>query len=89
MRSPGNRRRLIEIIRTRLIGWNNKETRKDENQGIGFVGIPVTEMTKARAFYEDVLWFKTGSEMTGERWTEYPVGTGVIAMLASAVTGDI
>jgi len=53
---------------------------------IGFVGIPVTDMTKARAFYEDVLGLKPDAEMTGERWTEYPVGTGVIAI--ANVGGD-
>ena len=37
---------------------------------IGFVGIPVTDMTKARAFYEDVLGLKPDPEMIGERWTE-------------------
>lgn len=47
---------------------------------IGFVGIPVTDMTKARSFYEDVIRLKPDLEMTGERWTEYPVGTGTIAI---------
>ena len=47
---------------------------------IGFVGIPVTDMARARAFYENVLGLKPDPEMTGERWTEYPIGTGVIAI---------
>jgi predicted enzyme related to lactoylglutathione lyase len=47
---------------------------------IGFVGIPVTDMAKARAFYENVLGLKPDPEMTGEKWTEYPIGTGVIAI---------
>lgn len=47
---------------------------------IAFVGIPVTEMAKARAFYENVLGLKPDPEMTGEQWTEYPIGTGVIAI---------
>ena len=47
---------------------------------IGFVGIPVTDMAKARMFYENVLGLKPDPEMTGERWTEYPIGTGVIAI---------
>jgi predicted enzyme related to lactoylglutathione lyase len=53
---------------------------------IGFVGIPVTDMTKARAFYEDVLGLKPDPELIGERWTEYPIGTGVIAI--ASVGGD-
>jgi predicted enzyme related to lactoylglutathione lyase len=47
---------------------------------IAFVGIPVTQMAKARAFYENVLGLKPDPEMTGEKWTEYPIGTGVIAI---------
>ena len=47
---------------------------------IGFVGIPVTDMAKARAFYENILGLKPDPEMTGERWTEYPIGTSVIAI---------
>src|SRR5260370_21218033 len=49
-------------------------------KSIAFVGIPVTDMAKARAFYENVLGLKPDPEMTGERWTEYPVGAGVIAI---------
>ena len=52
---------------------------------IGFVGIPVTNMARARAFYEDVLGLKPDLALTGERWTEYPVGTGTIAI---ACIGD-
>jgi predicted enzyme related to lactoylglutathione lyase len=53
---------------------------------IGFVGIPVTDMANARAFYENVLGLKPDPEMTGERWTEYAIGTGVIAI--ANVGGD-
>ncbi|HEX3421587.1 MAG TPA: VOC family protein [Candidatus Udaeobacter sp.] len=49
-------------------------------KNIAFVGIPVTDMAEARAFYEGVLGLKPDPEMTGEKWTEYPVGTGVIAI---------
>lgn len=55
-------------------------------KSIAFVGIPVTDMAKARAFYENVLGLKPDPEMTGERWTEYPVGAGVIAI--ASVGGD-
>jgi len=53
---------------------------------IGFVGIPVTDMAKARAFYENILSLKPDPEMTGEKWTEYPIGTGVVAI--ANVGGD-
>ena len=39
--------------------------------------VPTTDFEKARAFYENVLGLKPDPEMTGERWTEYPVGAGV------------
>ena len=47
---------------------------------IAFVGIPVTNMKRARTFYEGVLGLKPDPEMTGEMWTEYLVGTGTIAI---------
>ncbi len=52
---------------------------------IGFVGISVTDMATARAFYEGVLGLKPDLALTGERWTEYTVGTGTIAI---ACIGD-
>jgi predicted enzyme related to lactoylglutathione lyase len=48
--------------------------------GIAFVGIPVTNMKSAREFYEDALGLKPDPEMTGEIWTEYPIGNGTLAL---------
>jgi predicted enzyme related to lactoylglutathione lyase len=47
---------------------------------IAFVGIPVTDMKRAREFYEGVLGLLPDSEMTGEHWTEYPIGSGTLAV---------
>jgi predicted enzyme related to lactoylglutathione lyase len=47
---------------------------------LAFVGIPVTNMPRARKFYEEVLGLKPDPNMTGDMWTEYPVGTGTIAV---------
>jgi len=47
---------------------------------IAFVGIPVTDMQRARQFYEGVLGLKPNPEMTGEMWTEYSVGSGTLAI---------
>ena len=47
---------------------------------IAFVGIPVTEMKRAREFYEDVLGLEPDPEMTGEMWTEYSIGAGTLAI---------
>jgi predicted enzyme related to lactoylglutathione lyase len=47
---------------------------------IAFVGIPVTDMERARAFYEDVLGLQPDPEMTGEHWTEYSIREGTLAI---------
>ena len=47
---------------------------------IAFVGIPVTDMKRARAFYEDVLGLQPHPEMTGQHWTEYSIGDGTLAI---------
>jgi predicted enzyme related to lactoylglutathione lyase len=47
---------------------------------IAFVGIPVTDMKRARDFYESVLGLLPDPEMTGEHWTEYPIGNGTLAL---------
>jgi predicted enzyme related to lactoylglutathione lyase len=47
---------------------------------IAFVGIPVTDMKRAREFYEDVLGLQPDPEMTGEMWTEYSIGRETLAL---------
>ena len=47
---------------------------------IAFVGIPVTEMKRAREFYEGVLGLHPDPEMTGEHWTEYSIGGNTLAL---------
>jgi len=49
-------------------------------EGIGFVGIPVTDLKRARAFYEDVLGLKISDEMLGGKWIEYAVGEETLAI---------
>lgn len=49
-------------------------------KAIAFVGIPVTNMNRAREFYEGVLGLVPDTEMTGEHWTEYPIGGGTLAL---------
>jgi predicted enzyme related to lactoylglutathione lyase len=49
-------------------------------EGIGFVGIPVTDLKRARAFYEDVLGLKISEEMMGGKWIEYAVGEETLAI---------
>ena len=49
---------------------------------IAFVGYPVTDLKRARRFYEDVLGLKVtytaGDETTG--WVEYDIGPGTLSI---------
>jgi predicted enzyme related to lactoylglutathione lyase len=47
---------------------------------IGFVAIPVTDIKRARSFYEEVLGLKVSEEMMGGRWIEYTVGDDTLAI---------
>ena len=49
-------------------------------KAIAFVGIPVTDMQRAREFYEGVLGLEPDPEMTGEMWTEYSIGEETLAI---------
>lgn len=47
---------------------------------IGFVGIPVTDMKRARAFYEGVLDLKVSGEYVDGNWIEYALGDDTLAI---------
>lgn len=49
-------------------------------QRIGFVAIPVTEIDRARAFYEGVLGLQPSEIMMGGQWVEYDVGGDTLAI---------
>ena len=54
---------------------------------IAFSCYPVTDMARARKFYEEVLSLKStmvGGEAGGVRWTEYDIGSGTLALCAGA-----
>jgi predicted enzyme related to lactoylglutathione lyase len=59
--------------------WNFFKS-KMKIKAIGFVGIPVTDVKRAREFYEDVLGLKLSEEMMGGRWIEYTVGDDTLAI---------
>jgi predicted enzyme related to lactoylglutathione lyase len=46
---------------------------------IAFTGYPVTDMARARAFYEGTLGLKSSSAF-GDSWIEYDVGPGTLAI---------
>ncbi len=49
-------------------------------QKIGFVAIPVTEMKRARSFYEGVLGLEVSDEMMDGKWVEYDLGSDTLAL---------
>lgn len=49
-------------------------------KNIAFVGIPVTDMKRAREFYEDVLGLKIADEMMNGKWIEYAVSDETLAI---------
>ena len=49
-------------------------------KGIGFVAVPVTDVKRARSFYEGVLGLKVSDEMMGGKWIEDSVGDETLAI---------
>ena len=51
-------------------------------KGIAFNGYPVTDIVRARAFYEGVLGLKTTQafEHEGRHWIEYDIGPSTLAI---------
>ena len=47
---------------------------------IGFVAVPVTDIKRARAFYEGFLGLEVSDEMMSGKWIEYAVGTDTLAI---------
>ena len=47
---------------------------------LAFVGIPVTDIKRAREFYEGVLGLAIGEEMMDGNWIEYAVGDNTLAI---------
>jgi predicted enzyme related to lactoylglutathione lyase len=53
---------------------------------IGFVGIPVTDMERARKFYEGVLGLKESGRFLDGKWIEYGVGKDTLAIASISDT---
>ena len=62
------------------IGIRTSETVKMKIKALAFVGIPVTDMKRARSFYEDVLGLKVSEEMMSGKWVEYGLGNNTLAI---------
>ena len=61
------------------MGFGTSVTRMKIN-AIGFVAIPVTDVKRARSFYEGVLSLSVAEEMMGGQWVEYSVGDDTLAI---------
>ena len=48
--------------------------------GLAFVGTPVTDMKRARGFYEGVLGLQVSEEMMSGNWVEYSLGQATLAI---------
>ena len=51
-----------------------------KTKNIAFIGIPVTNIPRARKFYEQVLGLAVADEMMGGKWIEYAVGDNTLAI---------
>jgi predicted enzyme related to lactoylglutathione lyase len=49
-------------------------------KNIAFVGIPVTDMKRARAFYERALGLKPSADFSEGVWIEYEIGGDTLAI---------
>ena len=49
-------------------------------KNIAFTGIPVTDIKRARAFYEGVLGLKASGEFGDGVWIEYDIGADTLAI---------
>jgi predicted enzyme related to lactoylglutathione lyase len=53
---------------------------------IGFVAIPVTDMERARKFYEGVLGLKESGRFLDGKWIEYGIGKDTLAIASISDT---
>lgn len=54
--------------------------KKMKATNIAFTGIPVTDMKRARAFYEGALGLKPSAEFGEGVWIEYAIGNDTLAI---------
>src|SRR5262249_60840626 len=63
-----------------LVAATAKAARRMKIKEIGFVAIPISDIPRARKFYEGVLGLHVSDEMMGGRWIEYTVGDNALAI---------
>jgi predicted enzyme related to lactoylglutathione lyase len=47
---------------------------------IAFTGIPVTDIARARQFYEEALGLRESASYIDGKWVEYNIGSGTLAI---------
>jgi predicted enzyme related to lactoylglutathione lyase len=62
------------------LGFGTYQKTEMKIKNIAFVGIPVTDLKRAREFYEGVLGLRVSEEMMGGKWIEYAVGEDTLAI---------
>lgn len=50
-------------------------------KAIGFVAVPVTDMERAREFYEGLLRLKKSRDFMEGKWVEYDLGESTLAVV--------
>jgi catechol 2,3-dioxygenase-like lactoylglutathione lyase family enzyme len=55
-------------------------------KGIGFVAIPVTDMARAREFYEGALGLKETMRFVEGKWIEYGIGKDTLCIASISDT---
>lgn len=63
-----------------MAGTTTKEIGRMKIKEIGFVGIPVRDIPRARKFYEGVLGLQVSEEMMSGKWIEYAAGDHTLAI---------
>ena len=48
---------------------------------IAFTGYSVADMKRSRAFYEDILGLKKSRDWENDKWVEYDIGSGCLALI--------
>ena len=48
---------------------------------IAFTGYSVADMKRSRAFYEDILGLKKSRDWEQDKWVEYDIGSGCLALI--------
>src|SRR6059058_5403851 len=66
--------------RCRAEGREGGGRKKMKAKKIAFTGIPVTDIKRARAFYEGVLGLKVSAEFGEGVWIEYEIGPDTLAI---------